>query len=176
MAWFKCCDTLFSNKKVTKAWMNEPASIGAWLMCGTWCANQETDGHVPEHIVRMFGITDTQVTALVDAGLWTAVEDGWLMHDFLDYNPSKAELLDKRAKESARRSQRGGTTKPRPLHERSTVAARTQQRDADVNGPVPVPVPVTSLREVKSGKSLSAKEARTRKRLGLDGPEGGNAA
>lgn len=168
MAWLKVDDQFFSNPKAVKAFTTNPAALGVWVMCATWCANQMTDGHVPGHLVRMWGISDDLIGVLVDSGLWTVnpVEDGWVMHDFLDYNPSRAELVEKREKEAARRAQRG-----------STNGTRTQQRGASVNGPVPVPVPDTSPKgDVYGGKGISAKEKRTRQRLGLVGPEGGNAA
>lgn len=162
MAWFKCCDTLFSNRKVTKAWMTDPASLGAWLMCGTWSANQETDGHIPEHIVRMFGISDDQIEALVDAGLFLPdpVDTGWVMHDFLEYNPSRAELAEKRQKDAVRRA--------------SARTPRGQRAGAKRPVPEPVPEPVTPLRGV-NGAHISEKAVRNRKRLGIE-PTGGNAA
>jgi hypothetical protein len=167
MAWLKIDDQFYANQKAVKAFTTDPAALGVWLMCATWSANQMTDGHVPEHLVRMWGVQQEAIDVLVGSGLWLedATSEGWVMKDFLDYNPSRAELEEKRAKEAARRSQRGGTN-----------ATRTQQRGADVIGPVPVPEPVTPLRGVNT-RGVSAKEARTRKRLGLEaeGP-GGTAA
>ena len=172
MAWLKVDDQFFSNPKAVKAFTTDPAALGVWLMCATWSANQMTDGRIPEYVVQMWGVKQDAINVLVDAGLWLedGTEAGWVMKDFLDYNPSRAELEGKRAKESARRNA------ARPKQRVSTNAARTQQRGADVIGPVPVPEPVTPLRGVNT-RGVSAKEARTRKRLGLEaeGP-GGTAA
>ena len=35
---------------------------------------------------------------MVEAGLWDRVEHGYLVHDFLDYNPSKSDVLKERKK------------------------------------------------------------------------------
>ena len=37
------------------------------------------------------------VDALVGAGLWEAVDGGWKIHDYLDYNPSHAQQEADRA-------------------------------------------------------------------------------
>lgn len=38
---------------------------------------------------------------LVDAGLWEAIEDGYAIHDYLDYQPSKASIKRVRDEKSA---------------------------------------------------------------------------
>lgn len=63
------------------------------------CAKDETDGLVTEaDIADMMhgGRLRRHVKALVDAGLWEAVADGWIIHDYLDYNPSHEQLEAKR--------------------------------------------------------------------------------
>jgi len=42
------------------------------------------------------------VAELVEAGLWEAIEDGWQLHDFLDYQPSKAQVTADRKKTAER--------------------------------------------------------------------------
>ncbi len=42
------------------------------------------------------------VQALVDVGLWDEVEGGYMIHDFLVYNPSRAEVLGKKERDAAR--------------------------------------------------------------------------
>lgn len=163
MAWFKCCDTLFSNHKVMQAWTSEPAAMGLWIIAGTWSASQELDGFVPEHMVNLWASNGTELgLVLEDAGLWKrdAAQAGWRFHDFLDYNPSKEELAERRAKESARKA--GGS--------RKESARKVNGIREAVNGPVPVPVPVTTPKGVVSARatSISAKQARNRRRLGLD--------
>lgn len=42
------------------------------------------------------------VAELVEAGLWEVAEDGWQLHDFLDYQPSKAQVTADRKKTAER--------------------------------------------------------------------------
>jgi hypothetical protein len=104
-----------------------------------------------------------EIAALVDAGLLVedASRDGWRFHDYADYQPTKAEL-EAQSKQKRSAGQAGGKQ-----------SASRRQAEAK---PVPVPVPVTPLRGVNT-RGVSPKEARTRKRLGLEaeGP-GGTAA
>jgi len=44
---------------------------------------------------------------LTDRGLWEETASGWLIHDFLDWNPSSAEVSAKRASR-AEAGRRGG--------------------------------------------------------------------
>ena len=47
------------------------------------------------------------VCALVDAGLWEETEGGWNIHDYLDYQPSRYEVLKQRREISKQRSKAG---------------------------------------------------------------------
>ena len=48
------------------------------------------------------------VNALVETGLWVPNGDGWLIHDYLDYNEPRELLLERRrAREAKRRGNRG---------------------------------------------------------------------
>lgn len=71
-------------------------------MC--WCVEHLTDGHVPFEIPKT--LTSTQrgkrlgdaLKDLESRGLWHATPGGgWMIHDFLDWNPSAEETRAKRA-------------------------------------------------------------------------------
>jgi hypothetical protein len=49
-------------------------------------------------------IRGTKATAkqLEDAGVWDRVDDGWVIHDYLDYNPSREQVLLERKKNAER--------------------------------------------------------------------------
>lgn len=60
------------------------------------CAKYETDGLVSRAALRRIGRDiprlQQRVDTLVDVGRWRANETGgWWVHDFLEYNPSRAE-------------------------------------------------------------------------------------
>ena len=101
MTWFKVDDSLYDHPKVEHLSLS---AVGLWTLCGTYCARQLTDGVISHKRVGMLGGTDSLVAELVAAGLWIAVEDGYLFHDWGVYQPTREEVEAKR--ESARNRQR----------------------------------------------------------------------
>jgi hypothetical protein len=52
-----------------------------------------TDGLITREVVDMFkGFKPKVVQSLVDRGLWRLHDDGWILHDYLDWNKSRAEI------------------------------------------------------------------------------------
>lgn len=81
-----------------------------------YCARYETDGLVTKtalrHISHDLPSVKVQVSALLRVGRWSANETGgWLVNDFLKYNPSKA------AQESRREAARVRMNKSRTRSE-----------------------------------------------------------
>lgn len=106
MAWAKLDDRFHAHPKVRRAWRNRTA-VGLHAMALSWVAQYEEDGRVsvewvedqlPEEAERA-----SAVSALVDAGLWEPNGSGWLIHDYLEYNPSKEQAAAKRAADAARK-------------------------------------------------------------------------
>lgn len=63
------------------------------------CAKYDTDGLVTKsglrRISRDIPRVTSRVLALVECGRWTVNETGgWWVHDYLDYNPSKAQRAE----------------------------------------------------------------------------------
>ncbi len=54
-------------------------------MC--WSARRGTDGHIPPHQLPDLRITKAQVTRFVDQGVWDLNGNGWVIHDWTDFNP-----------------------------------------------------------------------------------------
>ena len=142
MPWFTVDDRFHSNAKtaiVLAAGERGRAAIGLWAIAGAWCMEQLTDGFLPEPRVRMFGWQKKHAELLVEAGLWHEVKGGYLFHEWLDRNPSKADVLRARA-ETAKR------VKAHRDRSRNGVTPPDQQRLAHV--------PVTPLRNaVTNGRS-----------------------
>jgi hypothetical protein len=142
--WFKCDDQLFSNPKIMDAWTQEGAAMGLWIIAGTWSASQELDGFVPDYMIRMWAKNGDDLAAVLEAvGLWNrdAESNGWWFHDFLDYNPSSAELREKRGKEAERKSNARGKSGQK------VSESRPAGLRADVIAPVPDPDPLTTKSE-----------------------------
>ena len=75
MAWFKVDDKLHSSRKVMSIPKRQRlAAIGLWTLAGSWSADQETDGIIPDYMIAEWGGTRAVVQALVDAGLWRTFE------------------------------------------------------------------------------------------------------
>lgn len=118
MPWFKVDDTLAFHAKIVAA---GNAAVGLWVRAGAWSAQQLTDGFIPDHIVKALGRV-TEASQLVSNNLWSRVDGGYLMHDFHDYNPSRAEV--EKDREDARQRMR------RVREERS----RSGERSGELRG------------------------------------------
>lgn len=120
MAWVKLDDQFARHPKVLRA-----GPLASWLhVCAlTYCAQYATDGFVPH--VAVNGLADFSgikmppfkghrgrtvntpegldfVGELIDAGMWEEVEDGYRLHDYLDYNPSREQVEKERVEARAR--------------------------------------------------------------------------
>jgi len=94
VTWFKVDDHLATHSKVVAA---GNAAMGLWVRAGSWSSQHLTNGHVPAHVVAMLG-TPGQAKALVSAGLWLTVDDGWQFHDWFGYQPTASEVDELREK------------------------------------------------------------------------------
>lgn len=92
MTWAKFDDNYTDNPKVEEA--------GPWaelldMRAIIHCARHETDGFVSRPALRRLGRdipkVMSKVERLVEVGRWELAPDGWWVHDFLVYNPSKAQ-------------------------------------------------------------------------------------
>lgn len=108
MPWFRLDDAFHSHPKVIAAG-NEAA--GLYVRCGAYAAQHLTDGFVPEHIAHLYGGLDvrrgsdeTLVATLVRTRLWRRARKGWRMPDYLDYNPSREEVLLDRKRSAERQA------------------------------------------------------------------------
>lgn len=106
MPWFRIDDTFADHPKVIAA---GNAAVGLWVRCGTYSSRFLTDGLVPGQVVRQYG-NGREVERLVASRLWVPADGGYLMPDFLDYNPSaeQVKLERKRAAERQRRARAKG--------------------------------------------------------------------
>jgi hypothetical protein len=127
MPWFVVDDSAHSHPKMVKA---GNAAVGLWMRCGSYAAQHLTDGIVPGDIARMYG-TPPQIAKLVKLRLWHPSEHAcegcqqppagdYVMHDYLTYNPTRKQVLDRRAKAAdKKRRQRDGGGRPKGASERN---------------------------------------------------------
>lgn len=82
----------------------------AWRMwgCGLiYCQDNLTDGYIPTHAIHAFGVRAKNKDAIAaelcrvmvpnKGPLWHVVKGGFQIHDYLDWNDSKEEILKARA-------------------------------------------------------------------------------
>lgn len=131
MTWLKTDDRFPEHRKIRRL-SDSAYRLHHTAMCA--CAKDETDGLVTdqdvddmEHGARL----RKHIPALVAAGLWEPVPGGWIIHDFLHYNPSHGDLEEKRRRDRERqhkwRQQRDAPKDSTPVtngsHRDNTVTA-----------------------------------------------------
>jgi hypothetical protein len=105
MTWLKVDDGYGINRKVRLA---SPTGRLVHLMSMVYCAQSENDGQFPsgdlDIIAAWAGCKNISEIAeeLTAIGLWHTTAIGYQVHDFLEYNPTRAKLDATRAREKAR--------------------------------------------------------------------------
>jgi hypothetical protein len=105
--WARFDDRYDDSKKLKRAWKACRAAVGLHAMAITYCARHHTDGVVDlewiEEKLPKAGERKKALDALVVAGLFLPSPDGdaFVVNDYLEYNPSRAEIEAKRAQKAA---------------------------------------------------------------------------
>jgi hypothetical protein len=71
-----------------------------------FCARNLTDGLILRSQARRVGADPDLIRELVAARLWDAVPDGWQVHDYLEWNKSRADVLAFREQQRKRAAKR----------------------------------------------------------------------
>lgn len=106
MSWGRFDDRARENLKVRRAGTE---AFALWTAAILWCCEHATDGRVPKELLpdvwRPIGERfDHAAVARVCVENRLFIDDGdaYLVHDFLEFNPSKAEQEDKKRKAAER--------------------------------------------------------------------------
>lgn len=138
MPWANIDDQFHAHRKAKRAWKS-PRALGLHLLAMSYCAGMLTDGFVDDEFIEEKmprGVERKAATdALVSAGLWERSEDGWQIHDWLEYNPSRASIEEKRAKDRQRK--RGGTPKDSGASRLGVGEDSTRNPDGVVEDSIP---------------------------------------
>jgi hypothetical protein len=108
MAWVRLDDVFDDHPKL----LGLPLEcVGLHVFGLTYSARHLTDGALTPPIVSHLSRgRDDLAQQLVDAGLWEALDGGWQIHDFLDYNPSREQVeADRKAARERMRNVRANT-------------------------------------------------------------------
>lgn len=160
MPWIRVDDHFDEHPKLAAA---GPLAWALWIAGLAYCNRNLTDGFIPWSVagklvswdfldggdgpVRIYiGSRDTVgeegavtseyvIMLLLDAGLWDTVKGGYQVHDFDQYQPTKAVIVAERAKKVAAGSAGGIAAATARAKASATAPAVAQSK------PVPVPVP-----------------------------------
>lgn len=107
MPWARFDERYPGNRKVRRL---SDAAFRLDVSAICWSNEHLTDGKIPDDDLETIGDVKRAKSAaneLVRKGRWEQLDDGYLIHDFLEYNPSKEKVLAQReAKRKA--GQKGG--------------------------------------------------------------------
>lgn len=111
MPWARLDDMLWSNSKIIAMMANEKVALdalGLHTLALSYCAGQLTDGVVDISALRRFAPMDKRrvlrlTNCLFAYQLWDRIDDEkWQIHDYLEYNPSRAEVQARRTNDKHR--------------------------------------------------------------------------
>ena len=136
MTWVRIDDAFPEHPKVLSLGDDYERGVALHVRGLCYCARNLTDGHVPARMFR----EDAEIRSrLVEVGMWHEVEGGFVIHDYLDYNPSKAEAL---ALSESRRAAGKAGADARWNGKRDGKSHGKSHGKTMANGcPVPEPVP-----------------------------------
>jgi len=124
MTWAKLDDHFPFHRKIRPI---SDAAFRLHVSAICWCCEHLTDGHVEHDEVALCSDVKKPAAAvaeLVKRGLWHETDTGWVIHDFLTYNGSRASMVAAREKEARRKKD------------------WRDRKDAETSVPPPVPVSV----------------------------------
>lgn len=144
MAWFALDDGFDTHPKVRKA---GNAAVGLFVRLGVHATRHLTEGHLDGDIVRQYG-TEPNVRKLIAVGMLHGAghscarcpqpSDGdYVIHDYLDYNKSRAQI--EAAREAARKRQQKGRDTVRWSRDRAGIGSDSgpirsgNERDSERN-------------------------------------------
>lgn len=154
MPWARLDDDFILNEKLFA--VSSDAKV-LWFYSIGYSNKNLTDGSIRQHalpvVAAMAGVKDYEAAAaeLVGARLYERIEGGYLVHDFLKFNPSREDVLKQREENAKRQAEwqarkRGEASDlsdiiDEPPNTDTNTVANTVSNAVSKSAPVPVPVP-----------------------------------
>lgn len=150
MPWGRLDDSLYDHPKLDALGDRRLEGVGLLAVAVSWSNRRLTDGFIPAGRVALLGGTIEIADALVAAGLFDEAEGGYAIHDFLDYNDAKVDVLSRRAANALRqREYRSKSRGQSPSQSPGDMPVSHAGSNDSPSRPSPVP-----SRPVPSGPSL----------------------
>lgn len=174
MAWVRIDDQAPRNKKLLRA---GPSACWLWVCGLAYCQSQLSDGFIPSEAMQLIGVLGAArvrrlAQSLVDAGLWEVTEGGYRVHDYLAFNATKEEALERSSDIHLERSKSGraGGLKSGLVRREANEAKLKQTVEANAKQTVEAnrsPIPSHPIQRDPSDLSLaSAKQNGLSERAG----------
>lgn len=131
MPWVRLDDRFPSHRKVA---LLSDRAFRLYVSALCWCSENLTEGAISErelpYVARLRGMKKA-AAELEAAGLWDRAGDGWMVHDYLEYNPDRARVQADRESNAARQK----AWRDRKRAERDAKRASEEaERNASRNG------------------------------------------
>lgn len=180
MAWVKIDDQFPDHPKIAAC-----GPLGMALQVAALCYSGRflTDGFIPASVaprlMNLEGLANPEdvIQRLVNAGVWIPVDGGFQIHDYLEYQPSRAQVEAVR-KKRVEAGRRGGqarskvdskqsakqSAKQDAKHDAKQIASNELSNSLSKNeaksNPVPVPIPLIKdqERDSKESKKVDARK------------------
>lgn len=139
--------------------------MGLWAVAGSHAMSYMTDGLVEAWFVESWPRGHELAHRLVDVGLWSECDGGWMFHDWAGYQPTRAQVEAKREADRERQAKRRRSDNGRYVEDVSRRdTERTPAGSHAVSHVHPVPSrPVPSQDSlVTSQESVTEVDARER--------------
>ena len=176
MPWVRLDDEFYAHPKLI-----EVGPLGLALQVAGLCYSNRylTDGFISQrvlqHLLDYEGITlgnddvNCKMVAalLVDAGLWEECEDGYQIHDYSQYQPTRESILSERAQKAAAGAAGGKATAAARAAAGAVAPAVAESKPVPVPvipepmpEPDPAPVPPRARRHAQGEKGRSSRNGR----------------
>jgi hypothetical protein len=154
MPWVRLDDNFPNNRKISMLSAN---AFRLYVSALCWSSANLTEGFIAEDELRSIAhVRSAKVASnqLVTRGLWERVEGGWRIHDYLEFNPTRAQVKTERSSNAARqkayRDRKKAAAKNTDSAEDSdsnavTVTSRNASRNSTPSRPVPSVTPTEEL-------------------------------
>jgi uncharacterized phage protein (TIGR02220 family) len=147
--------------------------VGLQTLAICYCNHYLTDGFVPTAmVIRLAGdVTKLLppgtpwmlVNSLIDAGMWEKAKGGYKIHDYLDYNPSRAQVLEERAqRQAAGRAggQASASARTKQTPSKPSTIEQAKSNPGSGSGSGSKELPVEKHQEIQDSTTMSGSTAR----------------
>lgn len=124
--WMRLDDGAMSHLKILRL---SDRAFRLWIKALCYCQQHLTDGRIPREALTLLGAKRADVTVLSTpqvegkAPLWEPIDGfGFQVHDFLEWNESREEIMLKRERAKKRVTHHRGNALQTPLHTRAVTA------------------------------------------------------